>query len=184
MPMKETYVLSDAISLVRMREEDQPDIFTLMQTIYPPVYEHLWEDGGLAYVESVYGEANFQRELLLENTYSWRVQVDGELCGVLRIILDRKSPDFPDRPTMKLQRIYLHPDTHGKGLGKKIMDWVVDQSKEEGKDLLWLECMDSQPQAIRFYEKMGFQRGGAFEFPFDKMKKEFRGMIRMWKEVP
>ena len=182
--MKEKYVLSDAISLVRVKAEDQSDVFNLMQTIYPPVYEHLWEDGGKAYLESVYGEANFQRELLRENTYSWRVHVEEEFCGVLRLILERECPDFPNRSTMKLQRIYLHPDTHGKGVGKKIMDWVVNQATQEGKDLLWLECMDSQPQALRFYEKMGFQKGGAFEYPSDEMKKEFRGMIRMWRELP
>ena len=176
-------MLSDSISLVSIAEQDQTDVFTLMQTIYPPVYEHLWEDGGIGYLKRIYGVPNFKRELMLENTLYFNVYVEEVSSGVLRVIQSRKCPDFPEHSAMKLQRIFLHPDTHGKGVGKKLMEWVVDQAKQEGKDLLWLECMDTQQQALRFYEKMGFRKGGTFDYPSDKMKKEFRGMIRMWKEV-
>lgn len=176
--------IDTTLQLKALETHDQAELLTLMQTIYPPVYGHLWEDGSLKYLKKIYGESNFQQELSEGATHYLRVYVEEVPSGVLRVIHSRKCPDFPERSAMKLQRIFLHPETHGKGIGKKIMDWVVDQAKQEGKDLLWLECMDTQQQALRFYEKMGFQRGGAFDYPSDKMKKEFRGMIRMWKEVP
>lgn len=177
-------MLSDSLSLISVSEKDQVDVLTLMQTIYPPVYEHLWEDGGLAYLKRIYGKPNFLRELMVENTHYFRVYVQEIPGGILRVLVDKECPDFPDRSAMKLQRIFLHPEIHGKGIGKKLMDWVVSQAIQEGKELLWLECMDSQQQALGFYEKMGFQKGGASEFLSDKMKRECRGMLRMWREVP
>ena len=43
--------------------------------------------------------------------------------------------------------------------------------------------MDSSKDAIAFYEKMGFQLCGTHYLDFEPMKKEFRGMVVMKKEL-
>jgi GNAT superfamily N-acetyltransferase len=55
----------------------------------------------------------------------------------------------------KLQKLYLLPELHGRGLGKVLMNAVEDKVKEEGGKVLELNVNRYNP-ARAFYERVGF----------------------------
>lgn len=52
--------------------------------------------------------------------------------------------------------IDLLPETQGQGLGRKIMDIFIDRLRELNVPALHLEVGKKNPDAIKFYEKLGF----------------------------
>ena len=59
--------------------------------------------------------------------------------------------------TAKVQRVAVMPAYRGTGLGARIVRAVLDHAREAGfRDV----TLDSQVQAIGFYEKLGFRAHG------------------------
>jgi GNAT superfamily N-acetyltransferase len=174
--------LDAKINLLAVKLHDQGKLLDLMLDIYPAVYSHLWQDQGDRYLRKVYSQKNLCIELKNANARYYFVQYEGEVVGILRVILGETMPGWATTPMVKLERIYLSPAVHGKGIGKRIFQWVEEEFCIESKIPLWLEAMDSQPQAIGFYEKMGFGEHSRFRFEEELMKDEYRGMIRMVKQ--
>jgi GNAT superfamily N-acetyltransferase len=155
----------------------------LMRRIYLPVYKHLWSDGGRWYLNTFYTKEHLEKELKEPHSRYYFVDFKNKIIGILRILLKKPLLNLASPNPVKLHRIYLDPMVHGKGLGKLLMSWVENHYCRPGPALLWLEVMDSQEPAIRFYENLGFQNAHAFRLPYKAMYKQLRGMYSMVKEI-
>jgi ribosomal protein S18 acetylase RimI-like enzyme len=134
-------------------------------------------------MQETYGEKAVLRELADARARYWIVHWQGASVGILRLNLDQESPDHPGRPALKLHRVYLHPRTHGHGIGRTLMDFTLAKARELNKAYVWLEAMDTQAAALAFYKKMGFETTGTFRLTFEQMEGHWRGMVRMTREV-
>ena len=57
----------------------------------------------------------------------------------------------------QIEAVRIKADQRGKGIGEKVFHWAISRAKEKGAHLLQLTTDKSRPDAIRFYEKLGFQ---------------------------
>lgn len=60
--------------------------------------------------------------------------------------------------TCELVKMYLSPMARGKGLGRKLIEQVIKESKAFGYQSVYLESMPELDTAIKVYERMGFER--------------------------
>jgi len=58
----------------------------------------------------------------------------------------------------ELKRMYVRPRFRGLGFGKLLLEHLADYARAHGVGLLRLETGIHQKEAIRLYERMGFQR--------------------------
>lgn len=65
---------------------------------------------------------------------------------------------------MELERIYVHHNSQGKGLGLQLLEFAVEQGRAQGKEWLWLGVWDQNHAAIRFYERHGFSTFSQHDF--------------------
>lgn len=56
----------------------------------------------------------------------------------------------------QIEAVRIRKDHQGQGLGKKMFEWAIGRAKERGAHLLQLTTDKKRPQAIQFYEKLGF----------------------------
>lgn len=155
------------------------DVLPLMQRCYPPVYQHLWEDGGEWYLQHSYRESQVLTDIAAPNTNYWFVDWEGQAVGIFRVCWQQACPDLAAPTAVKLNRIYLHPDTIGQGIGGQLMDYLIAEMHQQGYQHLWLEAMDTQIPAVRFYEKWDMATVGTFRLTFERMHSHLRGMLRM-----
>lgn len=169
---------------------DDALILQIMRTIYPPVYQHLWPDQGEEYLYTTYTLENLKEEISDINAYYFLIQYQNEYIGIFRIVFGQTTPgikaSYPNLQYCKLHRIYLHPKVHGKGIGKQLFDWL--QRWVQPETAIWLEVMNTQKQAIGFYQRHGFEAFENFTFdssflPSVRMIPEYTGMIRMVKLI-
>lgn len=57
----------------------------------------------------------------------------------------------------QIEAVRIHQDHRGKGLGETLFRWAIQRAKEKGAHLIQLTTDKKRPDAIRFYEKLGFR---------------------------
>lgn len=180
--MEKTAQLDD-ITLHLLSAEDADCISQLMHRIYPPVYQHIWKDGGGFYLNKLFTPEPLAEELSRPEEPSWRVVFEKETIGVLKLNLHAPLPSAENDNAIKLHRLYLDPTLHSRGIGKRLLTFVERVGRGLEKDILWLEAMDTQTQALNFYEKNGFKPCGHFTLDYPQVRTELRGMVRMKKHL-
>ena len=170
------------ITLQHITIEDQPQLIKLLESIYPPAYKHLWIDEDCSfYLDKFYSPENLKIELSDSNAAYYFVHYKSNLAGIFRFIHHKSYSDFPNKKATYLNRIYLAEDAQGKGVAQHLFNWLEIIVKENENDLIWLKAMDSQNQALRFYEKQGYRYGSKTQLDFELMHSELRGMHTMYK---
>ncbi|NEC64255.1 GNAT family N-acetyltransferase [Streptomyces sp. SID9727] len=55
-----------------------------------------------------------------------------------------------------IEGVRVHADERGSGLGTRLIQWAVDESRRQGCQLVQLTSDVSRTDAHRFYERLGF----------------------------
>jgi N-acetylglutamate synthase-like GNAT family acetyltransferase len=75
---------------------------------------------------------------------------DGNLLGTVGL--------FPlDDETIELRKMYFDKSLRGRGFGKKILERMIEKSKESGFKKIYLETASILKEAVGLYEKYGFE---------------------------
>jgi ribosomal protein S18 acetylase RimI-like enzyme len=58
----------------------------------------------------------------------------------------------------KIHRIYLLPETQGKGIGKLLLNYAFERAKEKNQTAVYLNVNKFNKKAIQFYERLGMSK--------------------------
>ena len=56
----------------------------------------------------------------------------------------------------QIEAVRIHKDKRGQGLGKTMFEWAINRAKSRKAHVLQLTTNKRRPQAIAFYENLGF----------------------------
>ena len=83
----------------------------------------------------------------------WVLEETGKIVGGGGIYPTAGLPEN----TCELVKLYLAPETRGKGFGKLIIGQCIEKAKDLGYENVYLESMPELNQAVSLYEKLGFE---------------------------
>ena len=66
------------------------------------------------------------------------------------------TEDLP-KDTCELVKMYLLPEARGIGLGRMLMERCLETAKTNGFEQVYLETLPELKQAVKVYEKFGFE---------------------------
>ncbi len=180
--MIKTIILSDSLQLHPVTLSDQSKLYSLMETIYPPVYKHLWANEDCSfYINLFYSKTPLKNELSESDSEYYFVVCNNETVGIIRVRYNQTNPEKTSKSSTYINRIYLGELARGKGIAKQLFHWITQRALDHNNTLLWLKAMDTQTQALRFYEKEGFKVTGTTRLEFNLLHKHLRGMVIMEK---
>jgi len=58
----------------------------------------------------------------------------------------------------QIEAVRIRKDMRGHGLGKQMFQWAIERAKEKNAHLIQLTTDKRRPDAIGFYEKLGFNK--------------------------
>ena len=58
----------------------------------------------------------------------------------------------------QIEAVRIRKDQRGLGIGKKMFQWAINRAKERNAHLLQLTTDKKRPDAIKFYEDLGFMQ--------------------------
>ena len=80
---------------------------------------------------------------------------DGIVVGTLQLtIIAGLSRRGSTRSVIEAVRV--HSSQRGQGLGARLIQWAIDESRRQGCHLVQLTSDKRRPDAHRFYERLGF----------------------------
>lgn len=103
----------------------------------------------------------------------------GDVVNGVCSVEEYKNEDFTD--SAEIEQFYLAPAAIGKGLGSRLMDFVLNELAEKGFKYAVLFVMEGNRRAIRFYERNGFETDG-FLVVSNNLSRKNRG-IRYIKKL-
>jgi ribosomal protein S18 acetylase RimI-like enzyme len=87
----------------------------------------------------------------------WGAFVEGKLCGYVG--LDRETRT-KCRHKATLVGMYVEPETAGRGLGRALVDALLDEARADGLELIVLTVTEGNANAQGLYERCGFRSFG------------------------
>ncbi|MEM7185227.1 MAG: GNAT family N-acetyltransferase [Bacteroidota bacterium] len=56
----------------------------------------------------------------------------------------------------QIEAVRIHKNHRGKGLGSHLFEWAIEKAREKGAHVLQLTTDKQRPEALEFYQKLGF----------------------------
>lgn len=140
------------LSIRFAQAEDLKIIGFLAQQTWPQTYRSILSESQIGYMMNLFYHPDSLKKQLLEQKH---VFVLAEEEGNHPVGFASYSQSN-DKGLYKLHKIYVLPSQQGKGLGKVIIDFIVEQIRPQGAIALQLN-VNRYNKARQFYEKFGFR---------------------------
>lgn len=140
------------ITIRHVETSDHNDLIEIYH--YPAVMENTSQ---LLYLDSDTIKSFFNSS----NQHILVAELDGKVVGHVSLILSHKHREKHSAGLA----IAVHPDFHGQGIGKRLMNAAIDQA-DNWLNLIRieLEVYADNTVACQLYEKLGFEREGEKRF--------------------
>ena len=111
----------------------------------------------------------FTREKLIKEVQepgnTFLLAFDGDVpVGYVRMREGKKFPEFGDKDSLEIARIYAVNTYLGTGVGQQLMRQCIFFAKQFKKEIIWLGVWKKNPRAIAFYTKWGFEKFSEQDF--------------------
>ncbi|WP_127127600.1 GNAT family N-acetyltransferase [Pseudoflavitalea rhizosphaerae] len=131
--------------------DDIPTIGYLAQQIWPVTYGEILTEAQLNYMlDMSYSPESLNDQITKQHHRFLIAEMDEEAVGFASF-----GP-IGNMGIYKLHKIYVHPKTQGLGVGRALLDFVIEQILDDGGHTLHLN-VNRQNKAKSFYEKQGFK---------------------------
>lgn len=141
------------MKLIKATEKDIPLIQDLAKRSWENAYAEILTKEQMEFMlNTMYSEAEISEHLKNLN-YHYYLVFD-EILNVFDGFLGYEN--HYEKQTTKLHRIYLVPESKGKGLGKKTLEFLNEKVKESGDNRIILN-VNKYNSAQKFYESQGYK---------------------------
>jgi diamine N-acetyltransferase len=159
-------------------ERDVQRLVALGRSTYLAHFANIWSADGLqAYLDKQFDFEAITADIAGEQSRYLMVQHNRLLVGYAKLNFNRPIPINAARRGVELQKIYFLPEATGLGLGRQLIDRIVDDASDAGEENVWLDVLKSNEGGRRIYERSGFKVVGEMPFSTDKMQIDFWVMV-------
>jgi len=135
------------------------------------------------YVARAFGEQIQRAEIADARRVVSLAEADGEIAGYAQLLAGSTPPGITMMmPATELERFYVAPEWHGRGLAQQLMTRAVEIASQSGAATLWLAVWERNPRAIAFYRKSGFADVGSKIFVLGSDRQTDRVMSRLLRD--
>lgn len=125
--------------------------------IYPAHFKHMWKSESELdnYLEGEYSLPVIEQNINDQNI-SWYIAEIDQPIGFAKLTWQATIPDT-DISGVLLSKLYLAPTKTNQHYGQLMFSKVLELARSNGKKFLWLEVLEQNERAHRFYKKQGMQ---------------------------
>jgi ribosomal protein S18 acetylase RimI-like enzyme len=107
----------------------------------------------------------------------------GALSGTARFVLFKLFIQAYYQQDMYIDVLAVSPAMRGKGVGTRLLEAVFQTAREKGFKSVSLEVVDTNPDARRLYERVGFVARHTYPYPYLRGIAGFSASIKMVKPI-
>ncbi len=146
--------------------DDLPALADLGRASFVEAFGELYDPADLdAFCEQAYSLHAVAGDFADPNLLYRLAQDAAGLAGYAKIALASAYSDHSDaRDPLALNQLYTAPGRTGQGIGAALMEWVLGEARERGKDAIQLSVYSDNIGAQRFYARYGFTKIADIDF--------------------
>ena len=107
----------------------------------------------------------------------------GALSGTARFVMFKLFFLAYYQKDMYIDTLAVSPAMRGKGVGTRLLEAVFQTAREKGFKSVSLEVVDTNPDARRLYERVGFVAQHTYPYPYLRGIAGFSASIKMVKPL-
>ena len=92
------------------------------------------------------------------------VEHDKEAVAYMKLNFDKAQTEKGHHNTLEVQRIYVLQEYKGNRIGKRLIEKAIEIGRDNQLNYIWLGVWENNMNAIKFYEKQGFEKFGTHVF--------------------
>lgn len=138
------------------------EVETYGDTFGPYIADADMED----YYQTVLSLEQIQKDLAEPESETYFVlDHNQEICGFLKFNWGESQTEPVEMDNaFEIQRIYVKNEHHGKGYGKEMLLFALQEAQKRGFDWAWLGVWERNFKAQNFYKQFGFERFSEHRF--------------------
>lgn len=140
------------IQIRQIPKEELSKVQSIAHRTWPSTFANILSPEQIQYMLNLMYELKTLESQLEKGHTFLLVEEDGKELGFAGFELNHS-----DGPKAKLHKIYLLPESQGKGVGKKLILEVAARAKAAGQKNLLLNVNKYNQNAIDFYKRIGFE---------------------------
>lgn len=90
-----------------------------------------------------------------KNNFLIVVELENRVVGTLQITFITNL-SYQGGKRALIEAVHIDESVRGRGIGKAMMEWAIQKAKEEGCHLVQLTTDKQRPDALKFYQRLGF----------------------------
>lgn len=140
----------------KAKQEDIPRIAEILIFAKRTAYRPIFRDDAVSF--NGMQVVKLAGELEREGAVDHMVVYDD---GIVRGMMEKRRGDSPDYPdSMQLCSFYVDPFFQGCGIGRRMMEQFLDETKKNGFQRIYLWVLEKNSRARGLYESYGFAFDG------------------------
>jgi len=160
------------------------DLQKICKELYSMYFGDYWKNDGLElYLEDQFGSKKLELDLANEFIGYYFITMNRVLIGFLKINYKTGIEDFNTENACELEKMYVHTKYRGRGIGRDVINLIIDKIRKGKKTILFLDVLDTNNDAISFYEKIGFKFHSKTQLKYENFKEKFKGINRMFLKL-
>jgi diamine N-acetyltransferase len=169
-----------AINILKAGMQDLELLRETSMLAYAENFGHHWNEGGLEwYLEHEYGLEKIKSAICNPEVEYYLAFCNNEPAAFMKLNLNPELRLHINRQSMEIEKIYVRPQYHKRGIGQRLMELALQLAKNNHIDEIWLSVIDTNLSAIHFYRKSGFAFYNKIKLDLPHFKDELRGMWNM-----
>lgn len=125
--------------------------------IYRAHFSHMWvsESEMNDFLDGEYSPSALEQSLK-DHGVCWYVAETDRPVGFAKVTWSSTISDTEITGVL-LNKLYLSPAQTGKRYGQLMFKKITELARERGKDFLWLEVLEQNESACKFYRRLGMR---------------------------
>lgn len=128
------------------------------KTFYETFSEENTKEDMENYLKENFSYEKVKSEMKNEGSIFFIVESNGETAAYMKVNFDKAQTEGGHDNTLEVQRIYVLNQYKGRRIGKELIEKAKEIAHDNGLKYIWLGVWENNFNAIKFYEKQGFEK--------------------------
>jgi ribosomal protein S18 acetylase RimI-like enzyme len=111
-----------------------------------------------AYADIAFTRGKFESEINDPDSEFYFAVYQNTNIGYIKLNFRNAQTEFQDANALEIERIYVSAAYQNKQIGQFLLDHTVEIAHREKLKYIWLGVFEKNANAIRFYQRNGFEK--------------------------
>lgn len=128
------------------------------KTFYETFSNENTEEDMENYLKENFSYEQVESEINNNGSRFYIVEHNEEVVAYMKVNFDKAQTEMGHNNTLEVQRIYVLQEYKNNHIGKRLIQKAIEIGRDNHVNYIWLGVWEHNINAIKFYQKLGFEK--------------------------